>query len=104
MFTGIVEELGEVMALDLDGDSARLRVRAPVVSADATHGGSIAVKQGIDADLLEQRANFLRPDSSVVVVVLTDENDCSIVDGGYGWLAGHQGPGGEYVLPRATAA
>ena len=43
MFTGIVEELGEVMALDLDGDSARLGVKAPVVSADAVHGVSIAV-------------------------------------------------------------
>ena len=43
MFTGIVEELGEVTALDIDGDSARLSVRAPVVSADAVHGASIAV-------------------------------------------------------------
>ena len=43
MFTGIVEELGEVVALDLDGDSARLGVKAPVVSADAVHGASIAV-------------------------------------------------------------
>ncbi|HEX6326129.1 MAG TPA: riboflavin synthase [Jiangellaceae bacterium] len=43
MFTGIVEELGEVMALDLDGDSARLGVKAPVVSADVVHGASIAV-------------------------------------------------------------
>jgi riboflavin synthase len=43
MFTGIVEELGEVMGLDLDGDAARLSVRAPVVSADAVHGASIAV-------------------------------------------------------------
>ncbi|HSJ59935.1 MAG TPA: riboflavin synthase [Jiangellaceae bacterium] len=43
MFTGIVEELGEVVALDLDHDSARLGVKAPVVSADAVHGASIAV-------------------------------------------------------------
>jgi riboflavin synthase len=43
MFTGIVEELGEVVALDLDGDSARLGVKAPVVSTDVVHGASIAV-------------------------------------------------------------
>jgi riboflavin synthase len=43
MFTGIVEELGEVVAIDLDGDSARLAVQAPLVSADAAHGASIAV-------------------------------------------------------------
>lgn len=41
---------------------------------------------GIDQELLAQRAAFLRPDSSVVALILTDENDCSIVDEGYGWL------------------
>ncbi len=43
MFTGIVEELGEVTALEVMGDSARLTVRGPLVTADARHGGSIAV-------------------------------------------------------------
>lgn len=48
--------------------------------------GTLAVPTGVDTTLLEQRANFLRPDSSVVVLMLTDENDCSIRDDGYGWL------------------
>ncbi len=43
MFTGIVEELGEVVRLDTAADSARLTVRGPLVTADATHGASIAV-------------------------------------------------------------
>jgi riboflavin synthase len=43
MFTGIVEELGEVVALDRAGDSARLAVRGPLVVSDAVHGASIAV-------------------------------------------------------------
>jgi riboflavin synthase len=43
MFTGIVEELGEVVALERDGDSARLTVRGPLVVSDAVHGASIAV-------------------------------------------------------------
>ncbi|MFL6055936.1 MAG: riboflavin synthase [Actinoallomurus sp.] len=43
MFTGIVEELGEVIALEPAGDSARLTVRGPLVVSDATHGASIAV-------------------------------------------------------------
>ncbi|MEU6997703.1 riboflavin synthase [Nonomuraea sp. NPDC046570] len=43
MFTGIVEELGEVVALDPLGDSATLKVRGRVVTADAGHGDSIAV-------------------------------------------------------------
>jgi riboflavin synthase len=44
MFTGIVEELGEVVGLEeLAADAARLRLRGPVVTADARHGDSIAV-------------------------------------------------------------
>src|SRR3954462_14471089 len=43
MFTGIVEELGEIVALEPDGDSARLTVRGPLVISDAVHGASIAV-------------------------------------------------------------
>lgn len=43
MFTGIVEELGTVVALDRGADSARLTLRGPLVTEDATHGASIAV-------------------------------------------------------------
>ncbi|MDP9102155.1 MAG: riboflavin synthase [Actinomycetota bacterium] len=43
MFTGIVEELGEVTAVERLDDSARLRVRGPLVTSDAAHGDSIAV-------------------------------------------------------------
>ncbi|ODR03693.1 riboflavin synthase subunit alpha [Mycobacterium sherrisii] len=43
MFTGIVEELGEVTGRDVLTDAARLTIRGPVVTADAGHGDSIAV-------------------------------------------------------------
>lgn len=44
MFTGIVEELGEVTAVEpLAGDALRLTVRGPLVVSDAVHGDSIAV-------------------------------------------------------------
>ncbi|HWY01374.1 MAG TPA: riboflavin synthase [Mycobacterium sp.] len=43
MFTGIVEELGEVTSRDVLADAARLTIRGPVVTADAGHGDSIAV-------------------------------------------------------------
>jgi riboflavin synthase len=44
MFTGIVEELGEVVHLtDAGGDSAVIAVRGPVVTSDARHGDSISV-------------------------------------------------------------
>ncbi|MFC0449495.1 riboflavin synthase [Rhodococcus jostii] len=43
MFTGIVEELGEVVAKEELADAARFTVRGPVVTSDASHGDSIAV-------------------------------------------------------------
>jgi riboflavin synthase len=43
MFTGIVEELGEVTAWEELSDAARLTVRGPVVTSDASQGDSIAV-------------------------------------------------------------
>jgi len=44
MFTGIVAELGSVVALDwLDDDSARFTIAGPGVLADAADGDSIAV-------------------------------------------------------------
>jgi riboflavin synthase len=43
MFTGIVEELGEIVGVESLGDSARLAIRGPLVTEDAQHGASIAV-------------------------------------------------------------
>jgi hypothetical protein len=50
--------------------------------------GSIAQLNGIDATILQQRHDFLRPDSLLAVVVVTDENE-EVADplaiGGQGW-------------------
>jgi riboflavin synthase len=43
MFTGIIEELGQVVELVPGADSARVTVRGPVVTSDAVPGASIAV-------------------------------------------------------------
>jgi riboflavin synthase len=43
MFTGIIEELGEVVEWQASGDAARLTVRAPLAASDAGHGDSISV-------------------------------------------------------------
>jgi hypothetical protein len=54
----------------------------------------------VDQELLAQRKAFLRPDSLVAIVMLTDENDCSIRDDWYGnWIANSSNR-----LPRATSA
>lgn len=43
MFTGIIEELGEVVAIEGGADSSRITVRGVVATTDAAHGASIAV-------------------------------------------------------------
>jgi riboflavin synthase len=43
MFTGIVEELGEIVAVEHGAESAVITVRGPLVTSDATPGASIAV-------------------------------------------------------------
>lgn len=43
MFTGIVEELGEVLAVARTADAARLTIRGPIAASDAEAGDSIAV-------------------------------------------------------------
>ena len=43
MFTGIVEELGEIAELTDLGDAARIAVRGKTVVSDARHGDSISV-------------------------------------------------------------
>jgi riboflavin synthase len=43
MFTGIVEEIGRISAVEPSGDGVRLTVHAPKTVSDAAHGDSIAV-------------------------------------------------------------
>jgi riboflavin synthase len=43
VFTGIVEELGEIVGKEELTDAARFVIRGPVVTSDAGHGDSIAV-------------------------------------------------------------
>ena len=56
-----------------------LPLAAPVYNATS--------RKGSDDTLLNQRAAFLRPDSLVAIVMLTDENDCSIRDTDVGWVS-----------------
>lgn len=53
---------------------------------------------GTDTDLLAQRAAFLRPDSLVAVLMLSDENDCSLKEGGRNFWPATKGN-----LPRPRA-
>ncbi len=57
----------------------------PSPPAEMVVQGDDAVSTGVDEVLLEQRRAFLRPDSLVAIIMLTDENDCSVMDGGLGY-------------------
>lgn len=65
MFTGIIEEIGEIAGITPSGDGWRLTVRAPKAASDAVHGESIAVSgvcltvvgstaDTFDADVMKQ--------------------------------------------------
>jgi riboflavin synthase len=43
MYTGIVEELGEVVGVERLADTAKITVRGPLVTSDAGHGDSLNI-------------------------------------------------------------
>jgi hypothetical protein len=56
--------------------------------AQITMNGTRASYSGVDATLLQQRHDFLRPDSAVAIIVVADENDRTVdplTIGGQGW-------------------
>ena len=58
-----------------------------------------STRTDINDIVLTQRKAFLRPDSAVAIVILSDENDCSILDEGVGWFVGASAR-----MPLATSA
>jgi hypothetical protein len=61
-------------------------------SGDACGSNKIVVS-GTDATILSERASFLRSDSTVAIVVLTDEDDASLKPAGLNWLPWGYGKG-----------
>ncbi|NQX35671.1 riboflavin synthase [Herbiconiux sp. VKM Ac-2851] len=61
MFTGIIEELGEIVALEHTADAAVITVRAPLAVSDARHGDSIAVS-GVCLTVIDQTPETFRAD------------------------------------------
>lgn len=61
MFTGLIEELGTITAVEPVGDSLRLTVRGPKVVSDAKHGDSICVS-GTCLTVIEQTEDSFTAD------------------------------------------
>ena len=89
MFTGIVEEIGEVTAVEPSGDGVRLTVRGPKAVSDAAHGDSISVS-GVCLTVVGQGADWFTAD------VMKQTLDMSTLVG--------VAPGRPVNLERATAA
>ncbi|HEY3499579.1 MAG TPA: hypothetical protein VGK73_33040, partial [Polyangiaceae bacterium] len=60
----------------------------PEPVASMSNDGLNSVRNGVNQVVLGQRAAFMRRDSLLAIIMLTDENDCSIIDenGTQGWL------------------
>ncbi len=72
-------------------DPAPPRTSAVACSVPAGGGESCPAtgaitSTGVDAELLAERAQFLRPDSELAVLMLTDENDASLHPTGQYWI------------------
>lgn len=78
MFTGIVEELGHVVAVQDLPDAARIRVSGPTVTSDAKHGDSIAVN-GVCLTVVEVENNTFTAD--VMRETLTRSSLAKIAEG-----------------------
>jgi riboflavin synthase len=61
MFTGLIEERGEVIAIENSDASARITVRGPLVVSDSEHGVSISVS-GVCLTVVDQGPDWFSAD------------------------------------------
>ena len=61
MFTGLIEEIGQVVGVEHGGGAARLTVRGPLAVSDAAHGASISVS-GVCLTVIDSGADWFTAD------------------------------------------
>ena len=74
MFTGIIEEIGDVLAVEPSGDGVRVRVRAPRAVSDAGHGDSISIG-GVCLTVVDQDAQTFTADVMRQTLEMTTMTD-----------------------------
>ncbi|MCS5721942.1 riboflavin synthase [Herbiconiux sp. CPCC 203407] len=79
MFTGIIEELGEVLALERTADAAVITVRAPLAVSDAAHGDSIAVS-GVCLTVIDQTPDTFRADVMAQTLAMSTIGSLTVGD------------------------
>lgn len=76
MFTGIIEELGEITAVELGPDAARITVRGPLAVSDARHGDSISVS-GVCLTVIDQDAETFTADVMAQTLAMSTLDDAA---------------------------
>ena len=74
MFTGIIEELGEITAVERSADAARVTVRGPLAVSDARHGDSISVS-GVCLTVIDKDAETFTADVMAETLVMSTLDD-----------------------------
>ncbi len=76
MFTGIIEQIGQILAVEPAGDGVRLTVRAPLAVSDAAHGDSIAVS-GVCLTVIDQGEDWFTADVMAQTLRMTSLVDAA---------------------------
>jgi hypothetical protein len=77
----------------------------PVPYTSIVFGSDHVVHQsGTDSALLQQRADFMRADSLLAIIMLSDENDCSIKEYSYYPIVANQAPLSPPPVPTKQCA
>ena len=77
MFTGIIEELGQIEHIDHTADAARLTIRGPLVVDGVGHGDSIAV-QGVCLTVVERTPDTFTADVMKQTLTMSTLSDARI--------------------------
>ena len=70
MFTGIIEELGEVVAWTPGADAAQITVRGPLAVSDAKHGDSISVS-GVCLTVIDRGDDWFTADVMAMTIAMS---------------------------------
>jgi riboflavin synthase len=73
MFTGIIEELGEITQVERTQDAARITVRGPLAVTGAHHGDSISVS-GVCLTVVDQTADSFTADVMAETLAMSTLN------------------------------
>ena len=77
MFTGIIEELGQIERIETTADAARLTIRGPLVVAGALHGDSIAVS-GVCLTVVERTPDTFTADVMAQTLAMSTLSDARV--------------------------